>query len=182
MKFVTQLKGSAQWEIWLIKLASTLNDMIKKSNPYLLCDTCKSHPNPICTTVQIIWESKSMVSETITSTEFWVEAIIFYQLIWRNIAEELDAYTYVKGEIIRRMKGQISFLSGKNTSMMRQSKKGFTRRIKFYKSLIYKYERTKCFEAFIEIYVNPWTLFKCNWENMMGALLMHFGLMFRHLY
>ena len=146
--FQTKLKGRSQWERWSIELTSTLNGIIG-INGVALSYIIRSDEVPEYDGHQD-WDQLANAAAPLRGAKFAQDSRIVHQIIFRNIAEESDAYTYVKPNI-RLENGRTDYLalcarydshSSKETRI-NEAKKTI-------QSLQYRNERSMAFEKFVD--------------------------------
>ncbi len=146
--FQTKLKGRSQWERWSIELTSTLNGIIGINGiplSYVIRSeeesTYEGHAS---------WDQLAVAASPLRGAKFAQDSRIVHQIIFRNIAEESDAYTYVKPNV-RLENGRVDYLalcarydshSSKETRI-NEAKKTL-------QTLQYRNERSMPFEKFVD--------------------------------
>lgn len=144
-EFQIQLKSTTQWQRWYIELQSVLGSIIGSSGiplTYVIRDD-STRPAEFHN-----WETEVIYSAALTGRHFTHDAKTVHQVLLRNIAEDSDAYTYIKTHL-RRENGRVDIIALReryeNTSSM-EARVNEAKRL--FDSLQYRNERSMPFEQF----------------------------------
>ena len=144
--FVVKLKNSAQWERWKVELNATLSSIIgAKGVPLSYVIRHDDDPDNDPT---LSWDEKFEYSVLLEGPEYTIDKRTVHQIIIRNVAEDSDAYTYIKPKV-NREDGRVDIKALENryeNSATKQERINAANRV--LDSLIYKNERIMSFEAF----------------------------------
>lgn len=147
-EFQTKLKGRSQWERWNIELISTLNGIIG-INGTPLSYVIRGNEQPEYDELDD-WDKLYISASPLHGAKFTQDSRTVHQIIFRNIAEDSDAYTYVKPNV-RLENGRMDYLalcarydshSSKETRI-NEAKKTL-------QTLQYRNERSMPFERFVD--------------------------------
>lgn len=145
-EFVLKLKNRSQWERWSVELKSTLNSIIgSKGIPisYVIRENQDAELDGHAT-----WELKAYHGANLAGPQYRMDCKLVHQIIIRNIAEESDAYTYVKSEL-KNEDGRKDILALRkryeNQAVLQERINEANRTLT---SLAYKNERSLTFERF----------------------------------
>ena len=97
--FVVKLKNSAQWERWKVELNATLSSIIgAKGVPlsYVIRHDDDADDDPT-----LSWDEKFEYAVLLQGPEYTIDKRTVHQIIIRNVAEDSDAYTYIKPKVNR---------------------------------------------------------------------------------
>ena len=144
--FVTKLKNSAQWERWKVELKSTLSSIIgAKGVPLTYVIREDDAPKQDSS---LTWDEKFELSVTLVGPEFNIDRKTVHLIILRNVAEDSDAYTYIKPKI-RQEDGRVDM-----EALMKRYENKATQQERINEAnnildnLVYKHERAMSFELF----------------------------------
>ena len=145
--FQVKLESASQWDRWSIELESTLKMTIgAKGIPLSYVIRADDAPDM---TPQTTWEEKARLGVHLNGTSFTQDALAVHNLILRNIADNSNAYTYVKS-IIRNNNGRrdIRALRARyeNTAMQETHVNDAKKTLSL---LTYRSERAMTFEKFV---------------------------------
>ena len=107
-EFQTKLVGRNQWERWSIELQSTLNGIIGVNGvpiSYVIRREAQAGVD-----ARGDWEKMAIAKSPLNGAKFVQDSRVVHQIISRNIAEESDAYTYIKPNI-RKEDGRVDYLA-----------------------------------------------------------------------
>ena len=145
-EFVVKLKNSAQWERWKVELKSTLSSIIgAKGVPlsYVIREDDDPQDDPDFT-----WDERFEYSVVLEGPEYSIDRRTVHQIILRNVAEDSDAYTYIKPRI-NREDGRIDIKALKNRYDNQATQQGrINSANRILDTLVYKNERAMSFELF----------------------------------
>ena len=146
-EFASKLKNSAQWERWKVELYSTLGSIIgAKGVP--LTYVIREADAAAIDIDGATWDKKFMDAIELSGPEYTIDRQIVHAIILRNVAEDSDAYTYIKPNICRE-KGRLNMISLKGryeNQATNQERINEANRI--LDTLVYKNERALTFELF----------------------------------
>ena len=144
--FTVKLKNKTQWERWSMDLATNLRAIIgAKGIPLLYvirpvdAPTAIGHAN---------WEEKAINMAPLMGTDYRQDIATVHQIIVRNIAEDSDAYTYIKPKL-RMEDGRKDYKAlierYENEAAQQERIHEANRTLE---NLIYRNERSMSFEVF----------------------------------
>ena len=146
-EFASKLKNSAQWERWKVELSSTLGSIIgAKGVP--LTYVIREADAAAIDIDGATWDKKFIDAIELSGPEYNIDRQIVHAIILRNVAEDSDAYTYIKPNI-RRENGRLDMISLKGryeNQATNQERINEANRI--LDTLVYKNERALTFELF----------------------------------
>ena len=145
-EFVVKLKNSAQWERWKVELNATLSSIIGAQGvplSYVIRSDTDIDDDPTMS-----WEEKFEYSVLLAGPEYTIDKRTVHQIIIRNVAEDSDAYTYLKPKVNREDgRVDIKALEGRyENPATKQERINAANRV--LDSIIYKNERIMSFESF----------------------------------
>ena len=146
-EFVSKLKNSAQWERWKVELSSTLGSIIgAKGVP--LTYVIREADAAAIDVDGATWEEKFINAIELNGPEFNIDRQTVHAIILRNVAEDSDAYTYIK-QNIRRENGRIDMVSlRKRYENQATEQERINEANRILETLVYKNERVLTFELF----------------------------------
>ena len=146
-EFVSKLKNSAQWERWKIELSSTLGSIIgAKGVP--LTYVIREADDVEVDVDGATWEEKFIDAIELNGPEYNIDKQTVHAIILRNVAEDSDAYTYIKPNI-RRVNGMVDMMALRDryeNQATEQERINEANRV--LETLVYKNERALTFELF----------------------------------
>lgn len=144
--FVQKLKNATQWERWNVELKAILNSIIgSKGIPiaYVIRENPDVELDGFAT-----WELKAYNGATLAGPEYRSDCKLVHQIIIKNIADDSDAYTYIKPQL-RHEDGRRDIIALRNrysNNAVKQER--INEANKTITSLVYKSERSLPFEKF----------------------------------
>ena len=147
-EFQTKLVGRNQWERWSIELQSTLNGIIGVNGvpiAYVIQREAQAGTDAIGD-----WDEMAIAKSPLEGAKFIQDSRVVHQIISRNIAEESDAYTYIKPNI-RKEDGRVDYLAlaGRyDNHASRETRINEAKRT--LQSIQYRNERSMPFEKFVD--------------------------------
>ena len=147
-EFNSKLKNSAQWERWKVEFKSTLSSIIGAKGIPLSYVIRENDDQQLLNNAEASWDEKFVSAVSLTGPEFNIDKMTVHQIILRNVAEDSDAYTYLKPRI-RDENGRtdIKALRLRYENQATQQEK-INEANRILETLVYKNERAMSFELF----------------------------------
>ena len=96
-KFQVKLKNRTQWERWTVELNAILGGIVGSTGIVLKYVIWKDDAPVLLANVE--WEEMAIAAVPLQGNKYKQDRKLVHQIILRNIAEDSDAYTYLKPNI-----------------------------------------------------------------------------------
>ena len=147
-EFYAKLKNRNQWERWSTELKSTLDGIIGMVGiplSYVIRDNNVPNING-----HTDWDQLAMAATPLTGPKYIQDSRMVHQIILRNIAEDSDAYTYIKPNI-NKNNGRVDYEAlcmRYDSHASRETRINEAKRT--IQTLQYRNERSMPFERFVD--------------------------------